>query len=291
MKILEEKELEDMILKSEELFSKEPNYLELPLDKPIVFVGDTHGDIWSTKKIFDCFAKDHLLVFLGDYIDRALHHMGSVKNISYLLEQKILHPENVILLRGNHEMQEMFKDKKQDKEGFFFHEIRQLEYFSLLNPFGKMFSEMPYVCSTRNGLIGLHGGIPNIQSADELKNIPKGVMNHLDNKLVSQILWSDSKRELSVDYRPAFSRNFNMSFGIAYSKTYFKDKMDLLGKNVLVRGHDSRVKGFSYEDRLLTIFSSHYYNDSSSMKGTFVAVMNNPKKEILTTKDLMIEYI
>jgi protein phosphatase len=37
-----------------------------------VFVGDTHGDLESTMRVFNSFdPRQYTLIFLGDYVDRA----------------------------------------------------------------------------------------------------------------------------------------------------------------------------------------------------------------------------
>lgn len=45
-------------------------------------------------------------VFLGDYVDRGYH---SVETICLLLGYKCKYPENVVLLRGNHETKSLTK--------------------------------------------------------------------------------------------------------------------------------------------------------------------------------------
>lgn len=69
--------------------------------------GDIHGNMTDLLS----FAKNlwplgmHLtpgsFLFLGDYVDRG---MFSLEVLSYIFAQKIMLPEKVFLLRGNHEV-------------------------------------------------------------------------------------------------------------------------------------------------------------------------------------------
>jgi predicted phosphodiesterase len=72
----------------------------------IVVVGDLHGNLNTLIRIFEEFGypDSHLFVFLGDYIDRGPH---SCEVLLLLYSLKILFPNHMILLRGNHEFQEM----------------------------------------------------------------------------------------------------------------------------------------------------------------------------------------
>ena len=57
---------------------------------------------------------------------------------------------------------------------------------------------MPYVASTDNGVIALHGGIPDVHSVDELNSIPKCVHYYQKNivvPLAKELL--DQKLQLS----------------------------------------------------------------------------------------------
>ncbi|PIU03608.1 hypothetical protein COT44_02325 [Candidatus Shapirobacteria bacterium CG08_land_8_20_14_0_20_39_18] len=63
----------------------------------------------------------------GDYADRGTN---DVRNLEMVLDLKVRYPQNVVLMRGNHE-----------------------EYVSLFN-------KLPVVLVTGNGLVAVHGGIP-----------------------------------------------------------------------------------------------------------------------------------
>lgn len=69
----------------------------------IVVIGDVHGKlIW--KDILDKENPDQV-IFLGDYV--STHGLESteqqITNLEDILNYKRNHPDNVILLRGNHE--------------------------------------------------------------------------------------------------------------------------------------------------------------------------------------------
>lgn len=87
------------------ILSFEPRLLQL--HTPIYVFGDIHGnmnDLLSFAKNFWPLGL-HLtpgsFLFLGDYVDRGSY---SLEVLAYLFTQKIMFPEKVFLLRGNHEV-------------------------------------------------------------------------------------------------------------------------------------------------------------------------------------------
>jgi len=66
--------------------------------------------------------------------------------------------------------------------------------------------------------------------------------------------------------------------------------MSLLGKKVLVRGHNQNLKGYSLNNKVLTVFSSRRYTNYGNLKGAYVAILD-PQKEINNALDLKIEFL
>ena len=89
----------------EHIFSSEPRILKLK--SPVYVFGDFHGnmaDLIAFSKLLWPLGM-HLtpgsFLFLGDYVDRGQY---SIEVLSYLFAQKIMLPDKVFLLRGNHEL-------------------------------------------------------------------------------------------------------------------------------------------------------------------------------------------
>ncbi|WP_162801711.1 metallophosphoesterase family protein [Candidatus Chromulinivorax destructor] len=112
---------------SKEIFIPYIQKFEADKDDKIVIHGDFHGDIHSLiaeldalekqgymkKDSFELAQKNVYLVFLGDYVDRGLY---GCEVMYTLFRLKIANPSNVIMIRGNHEDQNIsdnygFKDE------------------------------------------------------------------------------------------------------------------------------------------------------------------------------------
>lgn len=82
------------------VFQSQPVLLEL--DAPVNLCGDIHGQYHDLLKIFGTGGYPPAVnyLFLGDYVDRGRQ---SLETICLLFALKVQHPENIFLLRGNHE--------------------------------------------------------------------------------------------------------------------------------------------------------------------------------------------
>lgn len=85
-------------------FSKEPNMIYL--EEPLNIVGDIHGQFYDIKEIFRIggVPGQNKYLFLGDYVDRGIF---GVEVLISLFCLKINCPNQVFMLRGNHETRTM----------------------------------------------------------------------------------------------------------------------------------------------------------------------------------------
>lgn len=113
-----ESQIRQLCIRAREIFTSQPVLLEV--DGPIVICGDIHGQYPDLLRHFDKngYPPQSNYLFLGDYVDRcyirsfplqilsdtAIHRgKQSIEAICLLLAHKVKYPENLFLLRGNHE--------------------------------------------------------------------------------------------------------------------------------------------------------------------------------------------
>jgi protein phosphatase len=221
----------------------------LPKEGKAVFVGDTHGELSTLKQIISDTnfiervenGEKLYLVLTGDYVDRGPQ---SIENIETLLELKQKYPDKVILLRGNHETPSVnagygFKADLFDAYGETGKEI--------WGKYNEVFNELPYALVTGNGIVAVHGGIPEgIKSMDDLMK--------MSSSQKDQAVWNDPRDNIN---------NFEESdrgIGKFFGKKAFSSFMDNVGGKVMIRAHEYSTEGYktSFDDRLITIFSAKY---------------------------------
>jgi predicted phosphodiesterase len=259
-------EIKELLNKAEKQFAPEAKLITLE-SGTLIFVGDTHGDLEATEKIIHRYLKpDNKLVFLGDYVDRG---PASLENINFLLGQKIEHPASLYLLMGNHEGHAVMNFHPADFWEGLDTELRQR--------YSEVLSKLPLAMSTANGIIALHGALPDVSSLEDISRIKLGSAKW------HQITWGDwQEREgkfLGIDPytgRPQFGQ------------AWFEEIMSRLGKNVLIRSHQPDAPPTMYGRRCLTIFTSSAYRHCIS--GRTIALVDL-KKIVKSADDIEIEII
>ena len=102
---LTKKDVMTIINRVDTILDKEPNLLYLY--DPITIVGDIHGQFHDMMRMFSLSSPDfgsRRWLFLGDYVDRGKF---SIEVVMYLFALKINFPNNIYMLRGNHETREV----------------------------------------------------------------------------------------------------------------------------------------------------------------------------------------
>jgi len=253
---------EDLLEKAGSVFEKETRLIHLPPQGKVVFVGDTHGDLDASQQVIQRYLKKpYRIVFLGDYVDRGNY---SKENIQYLLGLKLEHPEEIFLLTGNH-------------EGFMVKEFYPANFWSSISAGERkkcdiLFSRFPFVATAQNGILALHGALPDLKSLEEINQIELG------NENWDRIVWGDFV-ENEMDFlsdlwgRPQFGR------------PYFERLMERYQKQVLVRSHQPHAPITMFNKRCITIFTSHAYLPTRTI------IIADMEKEIRSTEDMVLERI
>jgi len=231
-----------------------------PIGK-FIFVGDTHGDLDTSRQVIDKYLKpNNRLVFLGDYVDRGPY---SKKNIDFLLEERQKHPRKVYLLQGNH-------------EGKMISDIHPCDFWDSLKiedllKYAGIFARMPLALSVGD-ILAVHASVPELGKLKDFNKIKNGDQS-----------WDDCVwRDLIEDSEDGMFRQRRYYLGPEFNK-----RMASTGKNLLIRAHDPFAPESMYDGKCLTLFTSCAYHRNKTIA---IADFTNGNK-IRNVEDLIIEEI
>ena len=192
------------------------------------------------------------LVLLGDYIDRGRFSFDGV--LRAVLQLFVAMPDNVIVLRGNHEY-------FHSHEGRVWSGVHPAEAIASLSPhvpremleaYRILFEHMPTSFLFDRTLF-VHAGVPRDDTfAARYRDL--GSLN--DYELRFQMMWSDPEQ---IDRVPVVLQRQNPRF--AFGHEQFREFMTKIGMHTMVRGHEKIERGFEVVfdlgDRLLlNLFSA-----------------------------------
>ncbi|PVF96761.1 Metallo-dependent phosphatase [Serendipita vermifera] len=252
-----------------EIFRKESNVLRLY--GPVTICGDIHGQYfdmvhWMMPKYGGNPLKVNYL-FLGDYVDRGYF---SVEVLLWLFSLKIIRPEGINMLRGNHESKHL--------TNYFTFRIECTRKYSerIYEAFVEVFKTMPLAAVVDDKFFCVHGGIgPESRTLDEIEKINRFV--EIPNKgPMCDLLWSDPAPPGSelLPNNPLFLPN--PIRGCACYYTYeavcqFLEENNLIS---IIRGHEAQFEGYNMLKRtkagypsVITVFSAPNYCDAYSNEG------------------------
>lgn len=236
----------------------------LRIDPEINIVGDIHGNIDDLIRIFEThgYPSESRYLFLGDYIDRG---KNGLEVMILILALKVKYPQNVYMLRGNHETNDVPKiygfllECTKKYGGILFHEF--VEFFKYL----------PIAAVVGNSILCVHGGIsPELKTLNEFNNLKK-IKNIQENKIISDILWSDPKR-----LKEQFKRNSRGS-GVFYNEEALSLFLQNNSLKCLIRSHEYCNNGIDipFDSNICyTIFSNTNYNGLKN-EGATIYISND----------------
>ncbi|MCW4008334.1 MAG: metallophosphoesterase [Candidatus Bathyarchaeota archaeon] len=231
-----------------------------PIGEALV-IGDLHGDLSSLRLILESsvflekMAKnaDAVLIFLGDYGDRGAY---SAEVYYTVLRLKLAFPEQIMLLRGNHEGPADLLASPHDLPMQFqlrFKEHWRVVYSKVRELFGYLYNAV----LVEDCYLMVHGGLPaGIRSIQDLALAHKLYSEH---QFLEDLLWSDPVDEVNgVLYSPRGA-------GKLFGKDVTEEVLNKMGVRVLIRGHEPCQEGFklNHDGKVLTLFSrkgAPYFN-------------------------------
>jgi diadenosine tetraphosphatase ApaH/serine/threonine PP2A family protein phosphatase len=258
--------ISSIISNASALLDADPPLLTLTGD--FIVVGDIHGNLDDLLRIFarEGYPPATSYLFLGDYVNRGSH---SIEVVLVLYILKILFPDRLFLLRGNHEC-----DSVSATRGFKGDCVRYLSE-PLYREFIDSFLRLPYAAVLNSQVFCVHGGIsPLLTSVETIAAIPKP--GAAEQGLQKDLLWSDP------DARSDGFTHSDRGSGFLFDEECLNNFLDANGLTLLIRSHEPQREGFRKSlQRCLTIFSTTDYQGMGNV-GAVVAVSAGGEYDVHT---------
>lgn len=249
------------------------------VNSPCYVIGDLHGNLRDLLAYEQCLWRTGIyfstasITFLGDYVDRGDY---SVECTLYLLCMKLIAPDHVFLLRGNHETRAL------QTEFTFLNEVKckfGKDADAVFEMFNQVFDVMPLVAIIDESIYLAHGGIPScVTKMDQIASLPCPLVDPDDVPIANEILWNDPITDRQyTDLLATFKdmakemKNSKMPCGFfANTKRntafYFSDSAmtTFLTDNKLshlIRAHECIPPGYQFHAGgcCITVFSCSHY--------------------------------
>ncbi|XAR58494.1 Phosphoprotein phosphatase [Bertholletia excelsa] len=270
---LDSYEVGELCFAAEQIFMQESTVLQLRA--PIKVFGDLHGQFGDLMRLFDEYGFpsttgdityiDYL--FLGDFVDRGQH---SLETITLLLALKIEYPDNLFLIRGNHEA--------ADINALFGFRIECIERMGerdgiwAWTRFNQLFNCLPLAALIERKIICMHGGIGrSIHSVEQIEKIQRPINMDAGSIVLMDLLWSDPTENDSVEgLRPNARGPGLVTFGPDRVADFCKkNKLQLI-----IRAHECVMDGFERfaHGQLITLFSATNYCGTANNAGALLVI-------------------
>jgi hypothetical protein len=250
------------------IFEDEPRCVFL--QSPAYVFGDIHGNLEDLH-----FFSDNIwnlgmaltagnFVFLGDYVDRG---MSCLEVVAYLLAMKLMLPQKVFLLRGNHETRDVNGWEEHYGARSFIYQCRErfgdnlgYKVWELTN---STFDRMPLAAVIDQDIFCVHGGIPRPITDSSVEggrirdilNVNKvaGInppYEHEDEdyqQVASDCIWSDPASEdqenYSVDKRTGYGDSLRGGGAICFGHKAVTNFLQQQGFSYIMRAHEAHAEG------------------------------------------------
>nr|KYP71516.1 Serine/threonine-protein phosphatase BSL1 [Cajanus cajan] len=305
---LDSYEVGELCYAAEQIFMHEPTVLQLKA--PVKVFGDLHGQFGDLMRLFDEYGfpstagditKYPSENFLRHFYHAVLFHMNILElantfNASgilttcfweitliedstawkplpcYLLlrQANIEYPDNVHLIRGNHEA--------ADINALFGFRIECIERMGendgiwAWTRFNQLFNYLPLAALIEKKIICMHGGIGrSIHSVEQIEKLERPITMDAGSIILMDLLWSDPTENDSVEgLRPNARGPGLVTFGPDRVTEFCKkNKLQLI-----IRAHECVMDGFERfaQGQLITLFSATNYCGTANNAGAILVV-------------------
>lgn len=255
------------------------------LQSPAYVFGDIHGNLEDLHFFADNIWRLGMsltagnFVFLGDYVDRG---KSCLECVAYLFAMKLMLPNKVFLLRGNHETRDVNGWEEHYGERSFIFQCRERFGddlgFRIWDSTNTTFDRLPLAGVIDQDIFCVHGGIPrpitdsSVQGGriKDILNVSKvaGInppYEHEDDdyqQVASDCIWSDPASEdqeaTSVDPHTGYGESLRGGGAICFGNLAVTNFLQQQGFSYIMRAHEAHADGVAVSKgaRVFTVFST-----------------------------------
>eukprot|EP00746_Dinoflagellata_sp_MGD_P142248 gnl/MRDRNA2_/MRDRNA2_75212_c0_seq1.p1 gnl/MRDRNA2_/MRDRNA2_75212_c0~~gnl/MRDRNA2_/MRDRNA2_75212_c0_seq1.p1 ORF type:complete len:377 (-),score=33.46 gnl/MRDRNA2_/MRDRNA2_75212_c0_seq1:41-1171(-) len=270
---MSEEEVRKLCLACSEILCHEPNVV--PVDCPVVVVGDLHGQFHDLIELFRIVGMPPStnFCFLGDYVDRGYFSLETVLLVILL---KVRYPRCVTFIRGNHESRVVTK-----VYGFYDECIRKYGNARVWELVTDLFDHLPLAALIGNQIFCPHAGLsPSLRTMDEMRmlhrfqEVPTGGP-------ICDLLWSDPDERCGWGVN---ARGAGHTFGRDISEQF--NRMNRL--KYIIRAHQMVPEGYHWQHggNALTVFSAPNYCGRCGNTAAVVEIDENLNIHVIQYKQV-----
>jgi serine/threonine-protein phosphatase PP1 catalytic subunit len=235
----------------------------LEVEAPINIFGDIHGQFNDLLRWFELTkVETSNYLFLGDYVDRGKQ---SLETMILLLALKLKRPENIFLLRGNHECASITRIYG------FYDECKRRFNIKMWKGFCDVFNCLPLAAVVDEKIFCCHGGpSPELTHLDNVRRIMRPT-DVPDTGIICDLLWADPDKDITGWCEN--DRGVSYTFGPDVAASF----LAVHDLDLIVRAHQVVEDGYEFfaNRRLVTIFSAPNYCGEFDNSGAFLEVKDD----------------
>jgi len=243
---LDEKEIRKLCQMGKNVLFEEANCQ--PVQSPVTVCGDIHGQFYDLLELFRTGGElpGTSYVFLGDYVDRGYF---SLETFTLLLLYKVLYPDRIVLLRGNHESRQITQ-----VYGFYDECTQKYGNSNVWVACCQVFDMLPLAATIDNRIFCVHGGLsPEINNPLQINKLKRNQEIPQEGAFCD-LMWADPEE---VDGWATSARGAGWLFGESVTKEF----CHVNGMELVARAHQLVQDGYKYmfDEMLVTVWSAPNY--------------------------------